>query len=441
VLKPAVASGERVVLAQPDAFALTAYLAVAHARTTVVHTAADAAAFPPAAFADALVVESGALDDTNVDWACSVVLCAAGRADEALHALCGATARLAQRGAIVVATCPGIDPRELAECLGAAGAGVAFAGMTLSDNFVRARTVAVAIVDARLGASLRARPAPDRRPLGVMACYNDADVIRQIVAAHVDDGLDVHLIDNWSGDGTYEIVRALERELPARVTVERWPADGPADRYRWTELLRRKAEIGARHPGRWIVHIDSDELWRSPWDGCSLADAFGVAQDYGANTVGASMFTFVPTRDGFGAAEDPLSFFTGFTYAPHDSYDMLLRAWRQPDHVVDLASCGGHEAKFAGRNVFPYHFPLFHFPFRSEEQARRKIYRDRLPRFVRSERDRGWHAHFADIRFGDRFIALPELLHAYDPASFRANYLVEIVSDAVRRRRNGSLIV
>jgi Glycosyl transferase family 2 len=401
VLSPPRAPAPSALVAEPDARGLAEYLAQVHGR--------------------------------------AVVRCPlpASGAEAALAALAAPVAD----GAIAVVTAEFEDEAALRARLRRAGLRAAFAGRTLADNFLRERSVALAVVDARLGALLDAPPAPPAAPpLAVIATYNDADVIAQLARHHLASGLDLHLIDNWSSDGTYDLLLGLARAHAGRVTVERWPADGPADEYRWTELLRRKAEIGSAHRGRWIVHVDSDEAWRSPWPELSLAEAFGAAERYGANAVGASMFTFVPTRDGFGANDDPHAFFTAFTYPPHDAYDQLLRAWRQPEHPIELAASGGHEAAFATRRVFPYRFPLFHYPFRSEAQGFRKVYRERLPRFVRAERERGWHTHYTELPAGERFLTLPQLAHRYDPARFGADYLVETISDAVLRRRRGSLM-
>jgi hypothetical protein len=435
------------ILAQPDAFALVRYLLAAYGRTTQIYVAAGKAS-PPAIAEGAIAIEaddlSSAARSPDIDWARSIVLCSLETATPASGAVpLASLAAVAALGAVIVLTTHQLVPSEAAfgDALRAAALQPVFVGRTLSDNFLRERSVTLAVTDQRLGALLAEPPVSTTpRPLAVIATYNDADIIAQLSRHHLASGLDLHFIDNWSADGTHEVVLDLMKAHPNRVTAERWPADGPVAEYRWTELLARKAQIAGEHPARWVIHIDSDEVWRSPWPDRSLAEAFAVAERYGANAVGASMFTFVPTQDGFGPGDEPLEFFRRFMYAPHDGYDMLLRAWRQPGAVVDLSSSGGHEAKFAGRSVFPYRFPLFHYPFRSEAHARRKIARDRLPRFLQSERDRGWHVHYAGLRPTDRFTSLPEFLHVFDPATFHSTYLLEMISDVVVRRRRGSLM-
>ncbi len=419
--------GGAALLQRPDVVPFAHYLADLYARAAVVRIDDTPSA---AAFA------------AGGSCAQSIAVCDVGGAPPE-PALLDAFAAAAVRGALLAVT--GDRHRdgesELRESLLRAGLRPAFTGRTLCDNFMRERDVALAVVDVALGARLNQPPAPPvPRPLAVIATYNDADVIAQLARRHLASGLDLHFVDNWSTDGTYELLLELAAAHAGRVEVERWPAGGAVAEYRWTQLLDRKAEIGSRYPGRWIVHIDSDELWRSPWPDRTLAEAFGIAQSWGANAVGASMFTFVPTRDGFGPNDDPVEFFDRFMYAPHDSYDELLRAWRQPEAPIDLSSSGGHVAKFPDRTIFPYRFPLFHYPFRSERQGLRKVVRDRLPRFLRAECERGWHVHYMDLRPGERFVSYPDLLHRFDPAAFDSEYLLERLSDIVMRRRNGSLL-
>src|SRR5262249_40486081 len=46
----------------------------------------------------------------------------------------------------------------------------------------------------------------------IINIFNEADIIEAVVRHLVEQGVDVHLIDNWSTDGTYEIGRELLAE-------------------------------------------------------------------------------------------------------------------------------------------------------------------------------------------------------------------------------------
>lgn len=318
---------------------------------------------------------------------------------------------------------------------------VVFEGRTSPENFLRERTARVLVLDAALAEARRATAAAVLSPLAVVSTFNDADVIGSLSRHHLQGGLDLHFVDNWSDDGTFETLEALASEHPGRVRLERFPAGGPTNQYRWVDILNRKAEIGRMHPGRWILHVDSDELRLAPWADATIAEALAAAQRWGATVVNFSVFNFAPTRDGFSAADDPLEFFDRFELPHSPPHFNQRRAWLQGESLVDLASSGGHRAKFPEARVFPYNFPLLHYSIRSTEQGRRKVFRDRKPRLSEEERrERGWHYHYDSFQDDERFLKLPELLTRFDAATFREEHLVEVLSDAGRRRLAGSLV-
>src|SRR5262245_18448894 len=118
------------------------------------------------------------------------------------------------------------------------------------------------------------------RPLAIIATYNDYDIAPQIVRKLLGNGIGVHILDNWSSDGTYEALADLGLE-----TIERFPAAGPSRYFQLGDILRRKEEIAARFPGRWIINQDSDELRCSPWPGIGLREGIGRVDDAGFNAI------------------------------------------------------------------------------------------------------------------------------------------------------------
>jgi 2-polyprenyl-3-methyl-5-hydroxy-6-metoxy-1,4-benzoquinol methylase len=319
---------------------------------------------------------------------------------------------------------------------------VAFFGHTVSDNLSKRKLTSLVIVDKRAAPSRRYPSLPETKaPLGIITAYNEEDIIEQVCDFHLGQGLDLHLVDNWSDDDTYAIMLSVMRRHEGRVRVERFPAAGPANEYKWAELLDHKASIAAKEKGRWVLHIDSDELRLSPWNDLSLREALFLASSEGFNCVDFCVVDFLPTTNGFARGSDPLSFFQFFDFARHPAHFIQRRAWVQPDEPVDLSSSGGHVAGFPGVRTFPYRFPLFHYPIRSQAQGKRKIFTDRQARYSRQEREeRGWHNHYDRITPSERFLGVPELLNRYEPLSFLDNYIAEVLGDVVRRRVQGRLI-
>ena len=64
-------------------------------------------------------------------------------------------------------------------------------------------------------------------PLAIIATYNDIDIVPQILSGLLRNGIDVSVIDNWSIDGTYEMVREIASDWHGALTIQRWPESGP----------------------------------------------------------------------------------------------------------------------------------------------------------------------------------------------------------------------
>ncbi len=59
----------------------------------------------------------------------------------------------------------------------------------------------------------------------------------QSIKKWTDQGISVHILENWSTDPTYDLAKDLESRLP--VTVERFPKDGPSRYFDWGAMLAR----------------------------------------------------------------------------------------------------------------------------------------------------------------------------------------------------------
>jgi hypothetical protein len=96
-----------------------------------------------------------------------------------------------------------------------------------------------------------------------------------------------------------------------------------------------------------------------------------------------------------------------------------VRCWKKTGAPVDLASSGGHEAKFVGRRVFPLRFISRHYPIRSQAHGERKVFEERQHRYLPSERAHGWHVQYDSAKPGGSFIAEPSTLLRYDADAVR----------------------
>ena len=250
------------------------------------------------------------------------------------------------------------------------------------------------ITDTRFQAAIAARPVVSA--VAIISCFNEVDVLESVLHSHLGQGIEVHVIDNWSSDGSWELLNLMVGAHPA-LRIERFPADGPSDTYDWRGLLTRKEEIAATHPGKWILHSDADEIRRTPWEDISLAEGLGIAEHYGCNAVDFAVLNFRPVDEGFRPGMNPEAYFPYFELGTSADLRYQVKCWKQGKERVSLAARGGHSVSFQGKVVFPIKFLCKHYPIRSRAHAMRKIVDERRNRFSADEKKAGWHSHYDGI--------------------------------------------
>lgn len=296
------------------------------------------------------------------------------------------------------------------------------AGHTINSNIHRAKTTTL-VMAGREAVFARGGRAPE--VTAIVNAYNESDMLEETANHLLGQGVSVHVIDNWSTDGSYEIAQRLH-ETTGRVTVTRFP-DQPTNAYQWARQLDNTARIAAHLDADWVLHCDADELRLSPWPGVTLAEALGFVGSLGYDAVDHTVIDFRFLRsvaDSTGPYETSLNL---FEFGRRPGHFLQVKGWRNGP-FVDLSSSGGHEAAFENRRVFPLKFLTKHYPLRSRSQANRKVFQDRLPRFA-EERERGWH-HQYDVWLPHGEVAGWDAhqLCAWHPHHFYAEYLVERIS-------------
>ena len=317
----------------------------------------------------------------------------------------------------------------MAEC----GLPAVYAGYTLNNNINREMKTVITIHDHKVDCA-RSAPVNNQRPLAILAAYNEADVIKEVIEDILAQGCDVVAIDNWSNDGTWEVLEALAGQHPSRVLVERFPNRGPDAHFCLQKQLRRKETIAAQFPGRWIIHIDADEIRRSPFPEMTLAQALTVAQQTGANRVGFNVVNFRPVDDTPYQPGSLKTHFTYFEYGTRPGHFLQKKAWLQGERKVDLASSGGHSAIFPEATDFPYKFILQHYPIRSSEHGKKKIISDRAARWSPYERNKlGWHTQYDGYSQDSVFTWKRDGLYQFNKLFWQEHGLL-ILTDILQRR-------
>jgi hypothetical protein len=256
---------------------------------------------------------------------------------------------------------------------------------------------------------------PTHPVIAIISAHNEGDVIAQVIGDLIAQGVAVHLIDHGSTDDTVAQVQPLVGR--GLLAIETLAHDG---RFTWRAILEHKQALAARLPGRWFIHADADELREAPWPGVSLVDALQAVEHAGYNAVDFALFNFRPLVGAppFEPGQDLRHAFTH--YQPGAAFDTpQIKCWLQPPGGVDLASSGGHQARFEGRRVFPLRFLLRHYPIRGQAQGERKVWQERVGRFLDDERADGWHVQYDRFERGASFLVDPAQLTAFDPLAAR----------------------
>src|SRR4030095_16912439 len=202
---------------------------------------------------------------------------------------------------------------ELEDLLHAEGLNAEFVGWTASDNVnYEKKTILAVITNNSNGKKLRQGAPADFRVVAFMAAYNEEDIIVQSIKKWTDQGISVHVLENWSTDATSDLAKDVEGRLP--VTVERFPKDGPSSYFDWEGMLKRMEELSRDIEADWFVRRGADEVLASPWPEVSYRDALCLVDQAGFNCVDHTIVEFHPVDNGFEMGMDHESYFRHFDF-------------------------------------------------------------------------------------------------------------------------------
>jgi len=263
----------------------------------------------------------------------------------------------------------------------------------------------------------------------IVTCYNEEDIIGQTIEYLTRQGIQVHIIDNWSTDYSAKIIEKATFSN-ALVTSEKYPINKPSETYDWKDLLKKVQNHSMEHHEEfdWFIHHDADEIREAPFkDVSSLRDGIQIVDDLGYNAIDHTVINFALTKDGFDGTQEVASFFEYFDFGLKKNYHhKQIKAWKSIEKV-DLASSGGHEAKFENREVFPYRFLLKHYPLRSVSQANRKVFKERKARWNEEERKKKWHKQYDEISQGHEFLIPVNKVLKYSRKDVYKKYLIKLI--------------
>ena len=238
---------------------------------------------------------------------------------------------------------------------------------------------------------------PATRVLQITWVYNEADILPWMMKHMLAQGVDLLILDNWSTDGSYEIARTMSVLFPDRVSVARYPTEGPPAKVSWADLLEvtENLSFSKRDTYSWFIHQDADELSVSSRPGETVAQAITRLDKLGYTTIDHEM-NIMASRDGWDGFTDPSLYFSEFCEnieAHRRENEREVKVWKQPNTRVDLVHNGGHTVRFHGSRLSPERFIKYHYSMRGKEHAQRKI-ASRMSRWAEHDlKDRLWHTH------------------------------------------------
>ncbi len=218
--------------------------------------------------------------------------------------------------------------------------------------------------------------------LAIIPVFNEMDILPYTVDHLLHQGLNIHIIDNWSTDGMKDTFR-----YDRFIKCERFP-EQPSKYYEWSNILKRVEEVAAQSDADWCMLNDADEIRYSNVQDEPLIDAFERVDKQRFTAVNFRTFHYILEEDMVGPPEQH---FTKFTV---DNVKQI-KAWKNICKV-DLHSSGGHDVEFKGKDVYIPKFTLKHYPFRSQAQRQRKLFKDR--NYLPEELANGWHVHYNELK-------------------------------------------
>lgn len=263
--------------------------------------------------------------------------------------------------------------------------------------------------------------------VAIISAFNEGDTIYHVIGDLIKNGISIYLIDNSSTDNTYE--QASKWLGKGLLHIEKFPDDCgyPArskKEYVWGDILKRKEELAYQLNADWFIHADADEFRESPFPGTNLAEGIAIVDNWGYNAINFELFNFRPIDNSFKEGDDVRKYLKHFEHGQWFDRNQI-KAWKKQPQRINLVSSGGHIVQFPECKIFPVPFILKHYPIRSDIQGKRKVFKDRLPRFSKEEKAIGWHVQYDTIsKKEETFLYNADELTEYDEIKVKTALLI-----------------
>jgi len=195
--------------------------------------------------------------------------------------------------------------------------------------------------------------------------YNEEDVIAEAIEYLISEGLNVVVLDNGSTDDTFEICKKFSNS--GKIILEQIISD----EFDESIVFEAGYHLAILLKPDWVMYSSADEIIESGRGNTSLMEIISEADSNGYNLIQFDRFDFFMTDKDYQEAKTTKEKMKYYSYLG----DHLYRAWKFFPGIK-MGMPGGHYPIFP--KLYPYKISptkgiLRHYPFRSKEQAIKKM--------------------------------------------------------------------
>lgn len=208
---------------------------------------------------------------------------------------------------------------------------------------------------------------PRQRMLGVLLCYNDADILPDAIEAMLKNNHDLIVWNHGSTDNTQEILDKYSHFIKEIHFLPR-----EFDFYNLYPHVSRYLIDNCITQYDWISWPDQDEILEGPDRKRSYIDYVAEVMDSPHSYVLFENFTFWFTNEDDESIVSPVDRIRRYCIFPPSVYPPLVRAWKAKNTNIRWFNHNPIEG-----SAFPQSFRLRHYPMRSYDKSIRRIIFDR----------------------------------------------------------------
>lgn len=233
----------------------------------------------------------------------------------------------------------------------------------------------------------------EARCCGLFYLFNEEEILKESLVFYLEQGIDLVVFDNESTDDSPRILEETRKENhPGRIIDK---VLVKTNGYEWRKILKTACDYCQKNLRlyRWILNIDADAFYDSPIKGISLRAFIQMMDEEGANIIESTLYEFYPTE-----ADNP---------SIKKATERLKYGCKEPfktnqqkifQHgAVDFYTLSGHVVGRENPEIATLPVIYRHYPWLSLEHGTKKIFKNRIPRYVERRQDPTEHPQYLSM--------------------------------------------